>query len=87
MKITFSSQAWEEYLYRQTQDRRTLRRVNQLVEDIARNGNTGIGKPKALRHGLSGYRSRRIEDEHRLVCKLTEEGNVLIAQCRYHYDR
>lgn len=68
----------------QTADRRTLKRINRLIKDIARNGNEGIGKPEALKHGLSGYWSRRITDEHRLVYKVVD-GEVRIAACRYHY--
>ena len=68
----------------QTADRRTLKRINRLIKDIARNGNEGIGKPEALKHGLSGYWSRRITDEHRLVYKVVD-GEIRIAACRYHY--
>ena len=67
MKITFASQAWEDYLWWQVQDRRILRRINALVADIARNGNEGIGRPEPLKHGFQGYWSRRINDEHRLI--------------------
>lgn len=85
MKIIFSGRAWEEYLWRQAQDRKLLRRINTLIEDIARNGNEGIGKPEPLKHGFSGYWSRRITDEHRLVYKVVGD-EVRIAQCRYHYE-
>ncbi|MER5371770.1 Txe/YoeB family addiction module toxin [Streptomyces sp. NPDC002553] len=85
MKITFSSRAWEDYLWWQLQDRKILRRINTLIADIARNGNEGIGKPEPLKHGFQGYWSRRINDEHRLIYKATEDG-VLVAQCRYHYE-
>jgi len=84
MKITFATQAWEDYLWWQTQDRAMLRRINTLIADIARNGHTGIGKPEPLAHALQGYWSRRINDEHRLVYKVTTD-EVWIAQCRYHY--
>jgi len=84
MKLTFSSRAWEEYLYWQKSDKRILKRINLLIKDIQRSPYDGIGKPEQLKHGLSGYWSRRINDEHRLVytCK---ESAILIAQLRYHY--
>ncbi|MFI5567681.1 Txe/YoeB family addiction module toxin [Streptomyces sp. NPDC051740] len=85
MKITFSSRAWEDYTWWQLQDRKTLKRINTLIADIVRNGNEGIGKPEPLKHGFRGYWSRRINDEHRLVYKVAED-NILIAQCRYHYE-
>ena len=84
MKLIWDENAWEDYLYWQTQDRRVLKRIDQLLVDIRRNGNAGIGKPEALKHGFQGFWSRRITDEHRLVYKVTERA-VLIAQCRYHY--
>lgn len=78
--------AWDDYLWWQTQDRQTLKRINRLIQDIVRNGNEGIGKPEALWHDLSGYWSRRMTDEHRLVYRVSET-QVLIASCRYHYGR
>jgi toxin YoeB len=84
--IVFSSQAWEDYLWWVQQDRRTLTRINRLIEDVARNGNLGIGKPEPLKHGFQGYWSRRITDEHRLVYKVVGD-EVRIAACRYHYGR
>lgn len=86
MILTWDESAWEDYLWWQTEDRRTLKRINQLIKDIARNGNEGIGKPEALKHGLSDYWSRRITDEHRLVYKVVGE-EIRIAACRYHYGR
>lgn len=84
MKIIFAERAWEDYLYWQRSDKQTLKRINELIRDIMRNGHEGIGKPEPLRHALAGYWSRRIDDEHRLVYRI--EGNaVLIAQARYHY--
>ena len=85
MKITFASRAWEDYLWWQVQDRKLPKRINALISDIERNGNEGIGKPEPLKPGLQGYWSRRINDEHRLIYKVTED-SVLIAQCRYHYE-
>ena len=85
MELIWSSQAWEDYLWWQTQDRKVLKRINTLLKDIQRNGNEGIGKPEALRNNLSGYWSRRITEEHRLVYKIV--GNsVRIAAVRYHYE-
>lgn len=84
MRIIFSSKAWEEYLYWQKTDKKILKRINDLVKAISREPFEGIGKPESLRHGLSGYWSRRINDEHRLVYKV-EKGDLLVAQCRYHY--
>jgi toxin YoeB len=84
VKIVFSERAWEEYLYWQKEDRKLLDRINLLIREISRQPFSGIGKPEPLRHGLSGYWSRRINDEHRLVYKL--QGDALfIAQVRYHY--
>ncbi|MCE8002824.1 Txe/YoeB family addiction module toxin [Billgrantia ethanolica] len=84
MKLTFSEQAWEEYLYWQKTDKKVLRRINQLIKEIQRSPFEGIGKPEPLKHGLAGYWSRRINDEHRIVYKVTENA-LLIAQLRYHY--
>ncbi|HEY5981177.1 MAG TPA: Txe/YoeB family addiction module toxin [Microlunatus sp.] len=84
MRLIWDDNAWEDYLHWQTQDRRVLRRINLLLADILRNGNTGIGKPEALRYDFAGYWSRRITDEHRLVYKIAD-GDVRIAACRYHY--
>ena len=85
MKLTFSTQAWDEYLYWQKTDKAILKRINTLIKDIQRDPVTGIGKPEALKHGLSGYWSRRINDEHRLIYKPLD-GQILIAQLRYHYE-
>ena len=85
MRIVFDDDAWDDYVYWQTQDRKVLKRINTLIRDIERNGNEGIGKPEALKHGFHGFWSRRITDEHRLVYKVTET-DVLIAQCHYHYS-
>ncbi|MGO1402881.1 MAG: Txe/YoeB family addiction module toxin [Flaviflexus sp.] len=84
MLLIWDENAWDDYLWWQMQDRRVLKRINQLLKDIERNGNEGIGKPEALKHSLAGYWSRRINNEHRLVYKVT--GNeIRIAACRYHY--
>lgn len=86
MRIVFSDAAWEDYRWWQQKDRRTLLRINRLIEDITRNGREGIGKPEALRGELTGLWSRRITHEHRLVYALTET-EVLVVGCRYHYGR
>ena len=84
MTLTFSSKAWDNYLYWQKTDKAILIRINALIEDIQRNHFEGIGKPERLKHGLSGYWSRRINDEHRIVYKVIQDG-LLIAQLRYRY--
>ncbi len=84
MKLTFSSKAWDNYLYCQKTDKAMLKRINVLIKDIQRTPCEGIGKPEPLKHGLSGYWSRRINDEHRLVYKVTDD-QLFIAQLRYHY--
>lgn len=84
MKLIFSSKAWDNYLYWQKTDKAMVKRINALIKDIHRNSFDGIGKPEPLKHGLSGYWSRRINDEHRIVYKVAED-NLLIAQLRYHY--
>ncbi len=84
MKLLFSENAWEDYLFWQKTDKKTLKRINKLIKDILRNKYEGIGKPEALKHNLSGFWSRRITNEHRIVYKI-ENNSVLIAQLRYHY--
>ena len=84
MKLIFSENAWEDYLYWQRTDRKLLKRINSLSHAIQRSPFDGIGKPEPLKHALSGYWSRRINDEHRLVYKV-ETGSLLIAQLRHHY--
>lgn len=84
MKLTFSSRAWDEYLFWQKTDKAMLKRINLLIKDVRRTSFEGIGKPEPLKHGLSGYWSRRINDEHRFVYKVAGE-ELLLAQLRYHY--
>jgi len=84
MKLIFSEHAWEDYLYWQQTDRKILKRINQLIQAIQRTPHDGIGKPEPLRHALAGYWSRRIDHEHRLVYRVTEDA-VWIVQARYHY--
>jgi len=82
--IKFASRGWEDYLYWQTTDRSILKRINHLIRDIERDPFSGIGKPEPLKHQLSGFWSRRIDDSHRLVYTV-EKDAILIAQCRDHY--
>lgn len=84
MKLIFAEQAWEDYQHWQKTDKTLLKRINTLIQDTARSPFEGIGKPEPLKHALSGYWSRRINDEHRMV--YTVKGDVLlIAQLGYHY--
>lgn len=84
MKLIFAEEAWEDYLYWQKQDRRMVERINKLIRETQREPFEGVGKPEALKHALSGFWSRRITDEHRMVYRV--EGNdLLIAQLRVHY--
>lgn len=84
MKLVFSEQAWEDYLHWQKIDKKLVQRINDLIKEITRTPRTGTGKPEPLKHALSGYWSRRINDEHRIVYKVIDN-SVLIAQLRYHY--
>jgi toxin YoeB len=84
MKLIFSEQAWEDYLYWQKTDKKLLERINTLIKDASRSPLEGIGKPEPLKNALSGYWSRRINDEHRIVYRISD-GSMLIAQLRYHY--
>ncbi len=84
MNVSWSDDAWEDYLYWQKNDRKILKRINQLIKSAQRTPTEGIGKPEPLKHERSGYWSRRINQEHRLVYKHTIE-TLFIVQCRYHY--
>ena len=84
MKLIFSGKAWEDYLYWQKTDKKILKRINALIKDIKREPFEGVGKPEPLKHALSGYWSRRINDEHRIVYKVYQD-SLLLAQLRYHY--
>jgi toxin YoeB len=84
VSLIFSEHAWEDYLYWQQTDKKILKRINQLIKEIQRSPFQGVGKPEPLKHGLAGYWSRRINDEHRIVYKV-ENKSVYIAQLRYHY--
>jgi toxin YoeB len=83
-QLIFKAKGWSDYLYWQTQDRKTLNRINQLLQDIDRNGHEGTGKPEALKHDLQGWCSRRIDETNRLVYRIEAEG-ILVASCRSHY--
>jgi toxin YoeB len=80
----FTDEAWEGYIYWQTQDRKTLKRINALIEDTRRNPFQGIGKPEPLRENLAGFWSRRIDETNRLVYEVDDE-KITIISCRYHY--
>lgn len=88
MKLLWTTHAWEDYLYWQETDPKTLKIINDLIKDAKRNPFKGLGKPEPLKHALKGWWSRRITGEHRLVYRVTGAGEVQqmeIAQCRYHY--
>lgn len=84
MMLSWAADAWEDYLYWQRTDKKTLNRINSLIKDIERQSFSGLGKPEPLKHPWAGYWSRRIDREHRLVYKVTDEA-IIIVQCRYHY--
>ena len=84
MKLIFSENAWEDYLFWQRTDKKILQRINTLLREIKRNPFEGIGKPEPLKQALSGYWSRRINEEHRIVYKVASDA-IYIAQLRYHY--
>lgn len=85
--FAFTEKAMEQYIYWQTQDRKTLKRINSLITDISRNGAMqGIGKPELLKHGKSGLYSRRIDETNRLVYDIDAENNIKIISCKGHYE-
>ena len=85
MNIEFSSKAWQDYQYWQSVDKKIVKKINALIQDISRdNPYEGIGKPEPLKHAFSGYWSRRINDEHRLIYRVVDT-TIQIAQARYHY--
>ena len=86
MKLVFADEAWEDYLCWQKQDQKMTERTNKLIRETQREPFSGVGKPEALKHALSGFWSRRITDEHRLVYK-TVGDEIRVAACRYHYGR
>lgn len=84
MQILFEKNAWEDYLYWQNNDKKTLKKVNNLIKEKIHEPFSGVGKPEPLKHQLAGFWSRRINNEHRLVYIVKEE-KIIIAACRYHY--
>ena len=84
MNLIFSDKAWEEYMYWQNSDKQILKKINQLIKDIKREPFEGIGKPEPLKYELSGFWSRRISDEHRLIYEVSES-YISIVSCRFHY--
>lgn len=85
MRIVFTDVSWEDYLYWQKNDKQKAKRINELIRDIARNPFDGIGKPEALRYNYTGFWSRRIDEEHRLIYRVVEN-EIQIVKCRFHYD-
>lgn len=86
MKLTWSASSWEDYLYWQKVDKKIAKRINELIKSCMHAPFEGIGKPEVLKGDLQGYWSRRITSEHRLVYKY-KDGEILIAACRYHYEK
>jgi toxin YoeB len=84
VKLVFAEQAWDDYLYWQRHDKHMVKRINELIDQTARDPFAGIGKPEPLKHALAGYWSRRINDEHRMIYKPDKDA-LLIAQLRFHY--
>ena len=84
-KITFTEQAFQEYLYWQMQDKKTLKKINSMLKDIARNPYTGTGKPESLKGSLGGYWSRRIDAKNRIVYRVNCD-HIEVYQCKGHYD-
>jgi toxin YoeB len=84
VKLIFADEAWDDYLYWQKQDKKMVERINKLIAEVGREPFSGVGKPEPLKHALSGYWSRRINDEHRMIYKI-EGSSLLLAQLRYHY--
>jgi len=82
--LSWAEKAWDDYLYWQTTDKKRLKRINALIKDVERQPFDGLGNPEPLRHNWTGYWSRRIDREHRLVYKITKK-TIVIVQCRYHY--
>jgi toxin YoeB len=85
MVLTFTEIAWEDYLYWQKNDKKMVKKINELIKVIKRTPFEGIGKPEPLKYDLAGYWSRRIDQEHRLVYQIIDD-ELLILACRYHYD-
>ena len=87
MGKNFTDEAFEEYIYWQMQDKKTLKKINDLLKDISRNGfDKGIGKPEPLKNNYAGYWSRRIDEKNRLIYRVDEEGNIIVESCKGHYE-
>lgn len=86
MKLCFVDESWEDYLYWQKTDKKMLLRINKLIKAICKTPYEGIGKPEALKYKYRGFWSRRINDEHRLIYRVTDHDEIWIVKCRYHYD-
>ena len=86
MRIIFSKNSWEDYTSWQTEDKKMLKKINDLIKDIQRTPYEGLGKPEPLKYDLAGYWSRRIDREHRLIYQVIED-EIYIYGCRYHYDK
>ena len=86
MRLLWVDRAWEDYLYWQTQNKKTLKKINDLIKDIVRSPFTGIGNPEPLKHNLNGLWSRRIDHENRIVYFFIDNGIVHIVACRSHYE-
>lgn len=86
MRIIFSKNAWEDYMSWQSEDKKILKKINDLIKDIQRTAYEGMGKPEPLKYDLTGLWSRRIDREHRLVYQ-ANENEIVIYSCRYHYDK
>jgi len=86
MRIVFSANSWQDYTSWLNEDKKMLKRINELIKEIQRTPFEGKGKPEPLKYDLAGYWSRRIDREHRLVYQI-RENDLLIVSCRYHYDR
>ena len=84
--VGFSMDGLEQYFYWQTQDKRTIKKINKLIEDIIRNGNEGIGHPQPLKHDLEGKWSREIDEQNRLIYKIMDDKRIEIYHCKGHYD-
>ncbi len=85
LRVSFNPRGWDDYLHWQTVDKRTLKRINALINDMTRNPFEGIGKPEPLKHEKNGYWSRRIDEEHRIIYEVMGD-TISIMQCRFHYD-
>jgi toxin YoeB len=84
--VSFTLNGWDEYMAWQAEDRRTIKKINQLIRDIIRNGNDGIGHPEPLKGNLAGYWSREIDEKNRLTYKLLSDGRILVVHCNGHYS-